>query len=117
MVFSKQRTDAAILETGEPRTQKPQGTFAENQLLPLKGPTEKLEKPFTFKADKTLSFRLYPDNRPRNLEIAALQKGLVLMANGVELVEEGAGFGVPIAKYADRTYFSSSAEVFLQKQG
>jgi hypothetical protein len=49
------------------------------------------------------------------METSALQKGLVLTLDNQELIEEGLGFGVPVAKYLDKTYFSSTAEISISK--
>jgi len=61
-----------------------------------------------------LSLRLYSDSRPHCMETAPLQKGLVLILNDKELIQEGIGFGVPVVRYQDKTYFSSSAEVLIE---
>jgi hypothetical protein len=61
----------------------------------------------------SLALRVYPDTRPHNMKIAQIQKGLVLVLNERELIEEGAGFGVPVAIFSDRTCFSGSAETLI----
>lgn len=40
-----------------------------------------------------------------------LQKGLILIANGQELVEEGVGFGVPVLKFGVKTIFPGAIEL------
>ncbi len=74
-------------------------------------------KPLTLQVGNSVSVRVYWDSRPNYLEIAPLQKGLVLMVDGEELIEEGAGFGVPVVKYMSHTYFSSSAESWIEQKG
>jgi len=73
-------------------------------------------KPLTVQINDRVSVRLYPDCRPNCLETSPLQKGLVLLLDGEELVEEGVGFGVPVVKYKDKTYFSGSAKTWLQNE-
>ena len=85
-------------------------------LVPVKQPQNPhSSKPLTLQIENNLSIRVYWDSRPNYLEIAPLQKGLVLLIDDLELIEEGAGFGVPVVKYMSHTYFSSSAESWIEK--
>ena len=74
-------------------------------------------KPITVSFDGHVSCRVYSDTRPHCLEIALLQKGLVLMLDGEELIGEGVGFGAPVVIYKDRPYFSTTAQVTIQAKG
>ena len=87
-----------------------------NQFQTVK-PTNSLayQGTFTQKLSGRLSVRLYRDCRPSCLETGALQKGLVLVFDERELIEEGVGFGVPVVKYEDKTFFSSKADLSIQK--
>ncbi len=72
---------------------------------------------YTIPVSNLLSLRLYSDTRPRYHHIADLQKGLILVHREKELVGEGTGFGVPIVRYRNKTYFSGSSTVQVSKKG
>ncbi len=71
----------------------------------------------TIKASQEISLRLYKDTRPYNRHISNLQKGLIFVHNGTELVGEGTGFGVPVIRFQDKTYFSGSSTVRVSHRG
>jgi hypothetical protein len=54
---------------------------------------------------------LYSDTRPHTGKVARLQKGLVLVVDGGERIEEGYGFGLPIVDVQGWHYLSRSARV------
>jgi len=75
--------------------------------------TRIVSSPQTFPISENLEVRVYPDTRPNNLEIKNIHKGLVLVYKGQEVVGEGAGLGVPVVKYRDKTYFPGNATVSI----
>lgn len=58
-----------------------------------------------------LAVRLYAGTQPHTGKIARLQKGLVLVVDGQERIEEGFGFGLPLIEVAGQAYLSRSATV------
>ena len=71
----------------------------------------------TFNISDSLSLRVYSNTNPQYMKIADLQKGLILLCNGTDVIGEGTGFGVPIAKYSDETVFSGSSSLYVRRQG
>jgi hypothetical protein len=70
----------------------------------------------TIRISDLIGLRVYRDTRPRNLKIANLQKGLILVFDGNELVGEGTGFGLPVLVCSDQTYFSGSSTIRVSQQ-
>ena len=91
------------------------GAYVNSLATTIKLRSVNLHKPITVPLNDRLSVRIYADSRPHCMETAPLHKGLVLLLDNQEVIEEGMGFGVPVAKYEDKTYFSSSANVETQK--
>jgi hypothetical protein len=71
----------------------------------------------TFSISDSIALRIRSDAKPHNMKIADLQKGLIFLHNGVEVVGEGTGFGIPIVKYVDETVFSGSSLLFVSRKG
>ena len=71
---------------------------------------------YTVPISDFLTLRIYSDTRPHNWKTADLQKGLILVYKGAETIGEGTGFGVPVVKYDDETYFSGTSRVYVSQQ-
>ena len=67
--------------------------------------------PLTLTLREGIDLYLYADTRPHIGKIAALQKGLVLVRDGVAVIEEGYGFGLPLIQYGDLVYNARHAEI------
>ena len=65
----------------------------------------------------SLVLRVYSNTNPQNMKIANLQKGLILSCNGIDVIGEGIGFGVPIVKYSGGTVFSGSSSLYVRRLG
>lgn len=63
----------------------------------------------------SLALRVYSSAKPHNWKIAGLQKGLIPIHNGTEMIGEGTGFGVPVLVYPEGTYFSATCKVCLSQ--
>lgn len=74
---------------------------------------KKEDRIFKYKKDDSITLKLYPDTRPHYLETSNLQKGIVLELNGAEIVGEGMGFGAPVIKYKDKTFFSGTSACLI----
>ncbi len=64
---------------------------------------------YTIKYNPDISFRIYQDSRPNKYKSAKIQKGLIVLYKGEEVSGEGVGFGTPVVKYKNKTYFSMDA--------
>ena len=71
----------------------------------------------TFTISDSVSLKVYSTTNPKNMKIANLQKGLILLCNGTDVIGEGTGFGVPIAKYSGDTVFSGSSSLYVRRRG
>lgn len=67
--------------------------------------------PLTASLQEGLEVRLYADPRPHTGKVARLQKGLILVQDGKERIEEGFGFGLPLIEVGGQAYLSRVASV------
>lgn len=72
--------------------------------------------PHIYSISDSVALRINSDTKPQNMKIANLQKGIILLHYGAEVVGEGTGFGVPIGKYSEETFFSGSSFLHVHKK-
>lgn len=73
--------------------------------------------PASMALGNSLRLHAYADTRPHVGKITPLQKGLALVQDGRELIEEGYGFGTPIVVQGGRSYLAQHADVAAAPDG
>jgi hypothetical protein len=63
----------------------------------------------------SIGIRVYSNTNPKIRRTSELQKGLIFVCDDAETIGEATGFGVPIIKSSDETYFSGSSSVYMQR--
>ncbi len=86
------------------------------RVLPLYDALRGTRPPLQAPSVGDTALRLYADALPRVGKIARLQKGLVWVVQGRELIEEGFGLGCPIVEVDGVAYLSREASVSAEQQ-
>jgi hypothetical protein len=84
-------------------------------LRPFSKPSKSNE--YTIPLSHSLALRINSETEPHNSLIADLQKGLIFIYKGLERVGEGTGFGLPVLRYSDETYFSGFSNIRFHEEG
>lgn len=90
-------------------------------MLPLVAGSKKIRilsevTKYTFLLSESLALSVSLNTEPHTAKTGRLQKGVTLVYKGIEVAGEGTGFGVPVLKYGNETYFSGSSTLQVQKQ-
>jgi len=63
-----------------------------------------------------ISLHVYEDTRPHFYKSSFIQKGLILFHDKDPICGEGVGFGAPVVKYKDKTYFPKSCKLSVWEE-
>jgi len=113
-MFKILRTSRSRLDRTAARKENKESRMSSPELLTGESCLDfSLVDAYTVPISDSAALRIYSDTRPHTWKIADLQKGLILVRDGKEVVGEGTGFGLPILVCSHETYFSGTSKVFV----
>ena len=117
-MFKILRTSRSRLDRTAARKENKESRMPSTELLTDESCLDfSLVDAYTVPISDSAALRIYSDTRPHTWKIADLQKGLILVRDGKEVVGEGTGFGLPILVCSPETYFSGTSKVFVAQNG
>jgi len=66
--------------------------------------------------NKKVALHVNEDSQPHFYKSSYIQKGLLLYYDDKPICGEGVGFGVPVVKYEDKTYFPKKCKLFISEE-